>query len=291
MNYERIVVLINSLANSSHLDKETLGKACEHICKFKPCKLIYTEGIEDFISKAKEYSSDSKTLIAVAGGDGTLNLALNGIKSGSSLGLIPIGTANVVAKELGFPKRLIDMFKLLLTGALQKIDLGICNGKKFAFVAGIGFDAVVANSVCKKLKSFLGQVAYAFAVIKTLLTYKAPKLTIEYDNGKTVEGEFAIFANMRRYGGELYFAPEARYDDGKLNLVLLKKFSFLSFVKLIKYAYGKSELSKNIIKLVGSEFKVTASEPTLYELDGEVFGPETTFYINVEKLSQGIITT
>ncbi len=291
MNYSKIVILINKAAKSNQINDLEMKAACLHVNKFKPCELVYTEGIDDFINKAKAYSSEPDTLVAVAGGDGTLNLALNNISPNANIGLIPIGTANVVAKELGFPKRILDIFKLLLTGALQKIDLGVCCNKKFAFVAGIGFDAVVANSVSKLLKSYLGQAAYAIALFKTLLTYKPSELTIECDNGEIYKGHFAIFANMRRYGGELYFAPDARHDDGLLNLVLLDKFSFFSLLKLIKYAYGKGEFPKTAIKASGKHFKVTASEPTFYELDGEVFGPEKDFEISVEPFAQGIITT
>lgn len=291
MNYDKIIVLVNATAKSSNIDNVELKMACEHINKFKPCHIIYTQGIADFISKIKAFSAEPGTLVAAAGGDGTFNLALNEIVEGANIGLIPIGTANVVAKELGFPKKIRDMFKLLLTGAVQKIDLGLCCEKKFAFVAGIGFDAVVANSVSKKLKTYLGQAAYAVALFKTILSYKPSKLTIECEDGKILEGEFAIFANMRRYGGELYFAPEARYDDGVLNLVLLKKFSFLNLLKLIKYAYGMGEFPQMAVKAEGEKFKVVASEPTYYELDGEVFGPEKSFDIEVKALSQGIITT
>ncbi len=291
MNFDKIVILINTSAKSNHIDNIDLKIASEHVAKFKPCQLIYTTGIDDYISKLKTYSSEPNTLVAVAGGDGTLNIALNEINKDSNLGLVPIGTANVVAKELGFPKKILDIFKLLLTGALQKIDLGTCCGKRFAFAAGIGFDAVVANSVSKGLKSVLGQAAYAIALVKTLLNYKPSKLTIECDDGKILSGDFAIFANMRRYGGGISFAPEARYDDGIINLVLLKKFSFLSLLKLIKYAYGKGELPESTIKYTGRKFKVTASEPTYYELDGEVFGPEKSFDIGVLPLEQGIITT
>ena len=291
MNYDKIIVLVNAAAKSSCIDNIELKMACEHVNKFKPCQLIYTEGIADFISKAKTFSSEPGTLVAAAGGDGTINLALNEIQEDANIGLIPIGTANVIAKELGFPKKIRDMFKLLLTGAVQKIDLGLCCGKKFAFAAGIGFDAVVANSVSHKLKTYLGQAAYAVALFKTIINYKPSELTIECEDGKVLKGEFAIFANMRRYGGELYFAPEARYDDGILNLVLLKKFSFLNLLKLIKYAYGKGEFPKMAVKAEGKKFKVTALEPTYYELDGEVFGPEKTFDLEVKALAQGIITT
>jgi YegS/Rv2252/BmrU family lipid kinase len=291
MNYNKIVVLVNSAAKSKKLDKSALENACNHINKFKQCQIIYTENIDDFVNKTKQYSSEPNTLIAVAGGDGTINLALNKLENNSNLGIIPTGTANVIAKELGFPSRILDCLKLLLTGAVQNIDLGTCCNKKFAFVAGIGFDAVVASKVSKKLKSIFGQVAYGIETIRTALIHKPSKLTIECEDGQILTGYFAIFANMRRYGGELYFAPEASYNDGLLNLVLLKEFSFSNLFKLIKYAYGKGTIPEMVIKKVGRHFKVIASEPTLYELDGEVFGPEKEFNINIEPLSQGIITT
>lgn len=290
--FKKTVVLINSLARSRQIDDAGMKSACEHLCRFRPCELIYTTGIDDFVSKIKSYSADSETLLAVAGGDGTLNLALNEMAEDAVLGVIPIGTANVVARELGLPSRIRDAFKLLLTGAVQKIDLGVCNNKKFAFVCGIGFDAVCADAVSKKLKTCLGQAAYAVAAIKTILTYKPARLTIECEDGRVVEGEFAIFPNMRRYGGELYFAPEARHDDGIMNLVLLKKFNLLSLLKLVKYAYGKGSFPDEVaLKLTGRSFKVIASKPTMYELDGEVFGPEKSFEIGVKPLSQKIMTT
>lgn len=290
--FEKIVVLINSMAKSKHIDEAGLKSACEHLCKFRPCQIIYTTGIDDFIKKVKAFSADSKTLLAVAGGDGTLNLAINEMAEDAVLGLIPTGTANVVARELGLPSKIRDAFKLLLTGAVQRIDLGTCNNKKFAFVCGIGFDAVCADAVSKKLKTCLGQAAYGIAAVKTILTYKPARLTIECEDGKVVEGEFAIFPNMRRYGGELYFAPEARHDDGIMNLVLLKNFNLLSLLKLVKYAYGKGSFPDEVaLKLTGHSFKVTASKPTMYELDGEVFGPEKSFEIGVKHLGQKIMTT
>lgn len=289
---KNIVVLINKSAKSNKTDSSGLQKACEHINRFVPCKIDYTADINDCVEKIKRYSEDSETLVAVAGGDGTLNLALNNVAENAELGLIPTGTANVVARELGLPKSIIDSFKLLVTGASQKIDLGLCNGRKYAFVCGIGYDAVCADSVSRRLKTLLGQASYGISAIKTILTYKPAKLTIECEDGSVLEGDFAIFANMRRYGGELYFAPEARYDDGIMNLVLLKKLNLLNLFKLIKYAYGKGKFPENIaVKKSGKRFLVKASEPTLYELDGEVFGPEKEFEIGVSHLKQGIITT
>lgn len=292
MKAEKIYVLINQKARGTAKHKAAMESAAEHIRKFMPCELVYTESPEEFAKMAKELSADSKNLVAVSGGDGTINFALNEITPGAPLALIPTGTANVIARELGLPKKILDIFKLLLTGALQNIDIGLCCGKKFAFVAGIGFDAVVADSVSSKLKVFLGQAAYAVALFKVLLTYKPARLTIESDDGSKVEGDFAIFANMRRYGGEMYFAPEARYDDGLLNLVLLRDFSFLSLLKLIKYAYfGGRFPSEVATKVISKHFKVIASKPTMYELDGEVFGPEKEFEIGVEPSSQKVMTT
>lgn len=289
---KKIVVLVNSAAKSHKTDFENFKRACEHISKILPSEVIYTADIDDCIGKLKEYSKNPDVLLAVAGGDGTLNLALNNISCDTDLGLIPTGTANVVAKELGLPRTIRDSFKLLLTGAVQKIDLGLCNDKKFAFVCGIGFDAVCANAVSKKMKTLIGQAAYGIAAIKTILTYKPANLSVKCEDGTVLEGDFAIFANMRRYGGNLFFAPDARYDDGLLNLVLLKKFSILSLLKLIKFAYGKGAFPVDLAyRVTGKKFSVTASAPTLFELDGEVFGPAREFDLAVCEQKQRIITT
>ncbi len=290
MKINKVIVLINSKANSSHLDKKVFDESRVHIEKFMPCEFVYTTSIEDYKEKLAKYSEDSGNLIVPAGGDGTINIALNNIARDAVVGLIPSGTANVIAKEFGLPVKLKDCFKLLLTGAVKDVDLGICNGQRFAFVCGIGFDAETAASVSHKLKSYLGQGAYVFSAIKTMLFYKPALLTITDDKGIVHKGYFAIFANMRRYGGGLSFAPEARYDDGILNLVLLKKYGFLPLLKLIKYAFGLGSFPEALAgKVNAKSFHVDASKPSYYELDGEVFGPADKFDMSVDAGGQRII--
>jgi YegS/Rv2252/BmrU family lipid kinase len=210
----------------------------------------------------------------------------------STLGIIPAGTANVIARELGIPLDIREAAKNLLTGAIQKVDTGLCNGRRFLFVAGIGFDAHVAAKVSPFLKKTTGKIAYHISTFKELLTYKAPSLRLRLDNQpKEIKAEFIIIANMRRYGGDLFFAPEAMHNDGVLNLVVAKKLNSSTLFKLFNFARRKAPFPGEVATSIKAQsFQIQAEAPTPYQLDGEVFGATQTFYFTINKQKLNILT-
>jgi len=181
----------------------------------------------------------------------------------------------------------------LLTGAAQKCDLGSCNGRKFIFVAGIGFDAVVAGAVSPTLKKLFGRYAYHIAGLQQFCFYRPPILKIRVDGGsEEFTGHFAIFANMRRYGGDLFFAPDARYDDGILNMVLVEDFSMRTMLQLLNFALRNGQKPQHGVRtLTGRKFHIRTSEPTPYQLDGEVFAAASEFTIGLAEHQARFITS
>jgi YegS/Rv2252/BmrU family lipid kinase len=223
MPLKKIFILYNANARTINIDQ--LKKAHSFLASKLPTELIQTKSPKEAIEKAKKLGQTPDHLIVPCGGDGTINTVLNGLPQNSTMGILPAGTANVIARELGIPLNFKDAAKLLLTGATKKIDLGEFNGRKFIFVAGIGFDATVADSVSSPLKKLIGKLAYHVETGKQFPFYIPPDISIKIDNKPEVKGKYAIIANMRRYGGDLFFARNAKYDDGLLDLVLFEEWS------------------------------------------------------------------
>ena len=285
---EKIYILANAGART--LDFKGLEAACARIAKHMAVEIIRTNSPQQADSETARLSAIDGNLVAAAGGDGTINTLLNALAPNGTLGIIPAGTANVIGRELGIPLKISEAVKVLLTGAVQKVDTAVCNGRKYLFVAGFGFDAEVAASVSGLLKKILGRAAYHLAGLLCFVTYRPPLLKITCD-GKLYRGRYAIIANMRRYGGELFFAPQARFDDGKLDLVILKRFSVCSLLRLLNFARVNGRFPGNVAEIVqGSHFIVEADRPTLYQLDGEVFPATDRFEITLAPQPTNIIT-
>lgn len=286
---EKIFILAN--LNARGKSRKELEAAANSIGEKLPVELIYTTSSEDARKKAEELSHVPTNIVAACGGDGTINSVLQGISPNGTLGIIPSGTANVIARELGIPLNFKDAAKNLLTGAVKKVDVGLCNGHRFLFVAGTGYDAQVAGNVSPSLKSFLGKFAYHIASFKELVTYRAPRLKVSFNDGKdSLNGQFAIVANMRRYGGDLFFAPGARYDDGKLDLILMKRFSTRALLRLFNFARKTAPFPEDdAIQLQSESFTITSDTDCPYQLDGEAFKGIKTFYFSVKKQKVNIL--
>ncbi|HAE38685.1 MAG TPA: hypothetical protein DCG57_08610 [Candidatus Riflebacteria bacterium] len=285
---EKIYILANAGART--LDFKALTAACERLARHTDIEIVKTATQEQAISETTRLSAIEGNLVAAAGGDGTINTLLNALAPNGLLGIIPAGTANVIGRELGVPLKISDAVKVLVTGAVQKVDTAICNGRKYLLVAGFGFDAEVAGSVGGWRKKILGRAAYHFAGLLRFITYRPPRLKVTCD-GKTYRGSYALIANMRRYGGELFFAPQARFDDGKLDLVILKRFSVCSLLRLLNFARGNSAFPADIAEMVqGRHFIVAADRPTPYQLDGEVFPAAVRFEISLAEQPTRLIT-
>jgi YegS/Rv2252/BmrU family lipid kinase len=148
-------------------------------------------------------------LVVVAGGDGTINDTINGFTPNSpALGLIPLGTANVLAHELGLGKAPDAIVHGLLTERRIMVYPGVVNGRRFMMMAGVGFDAHVVNGVGRPMKRRLGKLAYALEALRQLILYPCPPLDARID-GRPVTAATLVAQRGRLYGGRFVLAPEA----------------------------------------------------------------------------------
>jgi diacylglycerol kinase (ATP) len=165
-------------------------------------------------------------LVVAIGGDGTLNEALNGVMTAPEeqrplLAFVPGGTANILARALGIPRSISGIGAVLRTGTQRAIDVGLVNGRYFATIAAVGFDAEVVAGT-QGLRRWIGsKPAHIAQIVATLIRYQAPAARIRIDGGaeRVTPLTFLAAANTEWYGGGLHLAPGARPDDGQLLVV------------------------------------------------------------------------
>ena len=224
-------------------------------------------------------------VIAAAGGDGTVNEVLNGIADEPGgfervrLGVLPLGTVNVFARELKIPLKLERAWRVLKRANEMKIDLGRADffedGKPaqryFMQLAGAGLDARAIELVSWKLKKSAGPLAYLVAGFQAL-TEKQARITAKAD-GREISGELLLLGNGRYYGGPFEIFPDAGLCDGRLDACAFPKVDWPTLAKLAPKFLLQRKLSEpRIRRLSGEAIELTSDIPAAFELDGEWVG-------------------
>jgi diacylglycerol kinase (ATP) len=247
---------------------------------------------------AAEAVADGFDLIVAAGGDGTINEVLNGIGDApdgfarARLGVLPLGTVNVFARELKIPLRVKRAWEILQTGREIKIDLpraefsagGVLQKRYFCQLAGAGLDARAIELVDWQHKKQVGPLAYVIAGLKAMCEEK-PKITARV-NGRSVMGELVLMGNGRFYGGSFAMLPQADLRDGVLDLCVLPRTDWWTLLRIAPSLLLRGKLPADGAQhFSATTFELTSDSPAAFELDGEWVGKlPVTFAIEREKL-------
>ncbi len=167
-------------------------------------------GDAELLARSIDY--DCIDVVAIAGGDGTINEVLNGLDATAPpVAIIPIGTANVLAAEIGLGSTAKAIADTIAYGRPKPICLGIANERRFAVMASVGLDAEVVRHVSLDLKRYLGKGAYAYETLHQLLTLASPAFELSIE-GRDYLAHGVIIANGRYFGGQFIVAPNASLD-------------------------------------------------------------------------------
>lgn len=242
--------------------------------------------------------TDGFDVIVAAGGDGTVNEVLNGIADVPGgfdqvrLGVLPLGTVNVFARELRIPLRLEHAWATLRRAKEARIDVGrvdfVDEGKParryFIQLAGAGLDARAVELVSWKLKTHAGPLAYVVAGFQAL-TEKQSRISVDVD-GKKAEGEMVLLGNGKYYGGPFEIFPGAVLDDGVLDACVLPSLSIMSLLRMAPgFLFTRKLSGKNVRHLRGRKLALASEPPAAFELDGEWIGYlPATFSVEPKKL-------
>ncbi len=243
-------------------------------------ELRTTGGPGDARDMAAAAAREGTARLAVAGGDGTIHEVVNGLASvvrqsgrGSPLlGIIPLGTANVLAQEIGLPVRARSVAETL-TGR-REIDarLGRIGEKHFLLMAGAGFDAEVVAGVSQSLKRRLGKGAYVWETLRQGFTYDFPELTLSLD-GEAAQARSLIVARARHYGGSFVLCPDAGLETDSLQAFLFKEGGPLAVLRYsLGLMLGRLERTRGVERRSVSRLVIEAPSGRPLQADGDSVG-------------------
>lgn len=231
--------------------------------------------------QARERAMDA---VLVVGGDGTINEVVNGIAGSTvALGVLPGGTANVWAKEVGLPTRsalhplpLLDAVETLIPGTSRRIDLGRANGRFFLQWAGLGLDAEVTYAMepRTRIQRRMGVVAYIAAGLNTAGNLVGRRTRILIDGRRLYRRSILIVvSNSQLYGGVVRIATDARVDDGLLDVDVFQGKGFSSIMRtFFSVITGLHVYDPRHSSYRGQRVQVYSDKPMAVHVDGEPFG-------------------
>lgn len=255
------------------------------------------------IELAKQAAVEKKEAVFAIGGDGTIGNVVNGIvHSGTALGILPAGTANVWGYELGLnafswlnPWVLQKNAALLANAPCHAVDVGVCNQISFMMWAGIGLDALTIHSIEPRirLEKFFALPEYTAKTIWNATQWSGVNLRLWAD-GQEVEGHVivAVTTNIRHYlGGHSKLSPDAYLDDGLLDIWL---FSGNNLADALRHAYdmwrGHHITSDMARKITFSSLRIEGESPFMIQTDGEPRGSAQTADIQVHTRALKLLT-
>ncbi len=230
---------------------------------------------------------DGVEVIIAAGGDGTLNEVINGIGHAPvHLGILPVGTMNVFATEIGIPLGNLEAaWKVIEQGKVISVDLPRANDTHFIQLAGVGLDAEVVRKTTADSKRALGPLSYLLTLVH-VAAHKPPHILLEAEGGRLREGSFALIGNGRLYGGPFPVFKRANLQDGLLDVLVFENQSHWDVVRYFQaIAFGTHPELPDVEYFQTSSLKVTSSGDVPVELDGEIAGMlPCVFSIESQKL-------
>lgn len=189
-----------------------------------PCRVVMSPSAEDALLNATQFCLSGGEVLVVAGGDGSVHAVLPAlVHTPTALALLPLGTSNVLARELGYPlgrRALSGCLQALRAGEVRQMDVGVVNGHPFALMASTGFDAYVLPRVPEELKRRWGVFAFIWTGLRELRRYQPMRYRVTIgEEVQEIEAVLLVASNTSRYGWFTVIAPSARTDDGELDLV------------------------------------------------------------------------
>ena len=283
----RIFVVLNPVAGSANADdiRQALAR---HLGEQMQAAFYETTGAqgEDVVAIVRDELAHNPSVVVAAGGDGTIsNVAEALIGTGTRLGIIPAGTANVLARELGIPLDLETACALLDSQPnTTSIDAMKVGKQFFVLQIGIGIDSLMIRDTARQAKRRFGRAAYMWTAFTRLIGYQPTRFTIVAD-GKRLRPRASqvLIANGGVLGMPPFrWGPNIRPDDGKIDVCIVSARTALDYVSLIWHTImGQQRRDRNVRYLTAQRnVAISADQPLPIQADGEIIG-ETPIQIEV----------
>jgi YegS/Rv2252/BmrU family lipid kinase len=270
------LIILNPAAQSERAVRLTDRLA--RVCTGAEIRLSERPGDGERIARAAV--GEGYTTIVAAGGDGTINEVVNGIagmvslgKPKPILGILPVGTMNVFALELGIPLNSIEKaWNVIRGGTIRQLDLPKAGDRYFVQLGGAGLDAEVVRRTTRESKKALGPMSYLVSLAQ-VAGQKPPPITITGDGGLGHTGSFVLFGNGRYYGGPFRMFRQGSQTDGLLDVLVFKNQSIWDLFRYMQaMLVGHHPNLSDVEYFQTGTLSLSAEEPVPYELDGEMLG-------------------
>ncbi|MDQ6654537.1 MAG: diacylglycerol kinase family lipid kinase [Verrucomicrobiota bacterium] len=266
----RVAVILNPAARGQRAER--LRARVEAIAT--GAVVLTTSRCGDAEALARTAVKEGFDTVVAAGGDGTVNEVVNGMAgTDSALGLLPLGTMNVFATELGLPTGdLAACWEVISAKTTRRVDLPSANGKRFVQLAGVGFDAQVVKETSQSFKRSFGPLSYLVNAAQ-IAARTPPQLRIESEHAVTEEGSFVLIGNGRLYGGPFPFFKQAVIDDGLFDVLVFKRLNYLEIVRYMQDVIFSSAITSPEVEYFQTTWlRVSSDGAVPVEVDGELIG-------------------
>ena len=289
---KKIIFIINPI--SGHHNKNNFPNLVEkHIDKNQyEYSIVFTEYAGHATELTMKAIEDDFNYIAAVGGDGTINeVAKCLIGKRQILVIVPLGSGNGLARHLELPFKPERLIKEVINkGKIYKIDTAVMNDIPFISIAGIGFDALIADYFAKDENR--GFMTYAKLVTEKYPNYRQKEYTLILDDEKTIECKpfFVTFANSSQFGYNAEISPKASVQDGLIDVCIFKKPNILEVPIVATYFLAKQIDKSNFIDIYkAKKIKVTRKVAEVANIDGEAVEMSKDITVEIIPLSLNIL--
>jgi YegS/Rv2252/BmrU family lipid kinase len=272
MEYEGmpLTLLVNPHAAGGRALKLLSGVEQELDARRIPFRAERTLGLEDGVERALRAVEAGEVPVVVSG-DGLVG-AVGGAMAGAEtpLGIVPGGRGNDLARVLGIPSDPAEAVAVLAAGESRRIDVGEANGRRFLGIVSVGFDSE-ANRLANETSFLRGNLVYAYAAIRTLLSWKPGRFTIRVGEERTRFSGYSVsVANGSAFGGGMFIAPDAELDDGQFDVVTVGEVGKLRFVGNLPKVFKGTHVDEDEVHVFrASQLELSASRPFPVYADGD----------------------
>jgi YegS/Rv2252/BmrU family lipid kinase len=235
-----------------------------------------TERAGHAVELARQAASEGVPVVAAFGGDGTVGDVARGILgSNAALGIIPMGTGNDVARNLGLPLDLNVACNTLIAGKTRRVDMGVINGTPFLNNAGLGFEARAMQVMNTSIRFVRGKPAFTLAILKMFPSFQPFRMTVSKDGGpdETLSAMMLSVLNGTMYGAGMKACPDAVMDDGELDVLVIKALPKPRLLALFPKVIAGQHVGHPAVQLFRAKLlRVACDPPQPLNVDGDVQG-------------------
>ncbi|HPE77979.1 MAG TPA: YegS/Rv2252/BmrU family lipid kinase [Draconibacterium sp.] len=288
---KKIFLIINRFAGNGKKRSHKIDKAISWLkTKAGEVESAYTNHPGHATELASVAAAGDFNIVVAVGGDGTVNEVAQGlIGTSASMGIIPMGSGNGLARELGIPMDILKSAQMLVTENSQRIDVCSIGRQRFLCTAGVGFDAQVAHKMSKA--SSRGFLRYIQLTVSESMAFKPFRIKMKVDDVIIEKPVFLVtFANASQFGNNAYIAPSASMTDELIDVVVVNPFN-----KILLPVFGIGLFARFIPKLKfvecykAKQIDIEFAETSIYHFDGEPGELNIPAKITIEPEKLGVI--